>query len=201
MNSWNISGEILSLGVKGKQYPKLWIKTRLSAPKGVQIDNTLFLNFDIPNQSVKYSDYIQTQYQSKPFFILIDSTIAPITKNKLNANKEWEKETVIGVKGKLHSLHISDKRFEQINVGLVKGKVSEFGYFMESNHCKYIVEERYRNVATNQWASRKVPLLSLGQPEFGDPTGKEVFCTAELCGVIPPNTQRVYGLIKTMTVL
>lgn len=204
MNNWNISGEILKNGIRGKEYPKLWLQVQLDLPKEITIpSNKLFINFDLDknptSKNGKIGEFVKNKVQTCHFFFLHEAMITTINQSKKDDKGEWISEEIIGVKGKVGNLTLSDKRIEAINLGLVQGKVVKYAEDSTTSVSKFIVEERYRNPSTNEWKSRLIPLLyngSAGQ----DLTNKYVFVTASLCGTTPDNQSKVYGSVKKLII-
>ena len=200
MNIWNFSGEVLKHGIKGTKYPKLWLQVRLPHPSGWVLDNNnLFLNFDFDaNPSTKggkICSYIKDRLDKDRFFFLHEAFVTGIQIGK-KVGEEWINEEVPGIKGRVSNLKLSSKPFQDINIGLVQGTVSQYFYNEEENVSKFIVEDRYRNPKDNTWKSRKIPLLLPVKME--DLTGKQVFAQAAICGKTPQKIDKVYGLVKKL---
>ena len=210
MNVWCISGEVLKYGVKGgQQYPKLWIHVLTSSPKDSAIqDNKIFINFDLdPNNTTKKgrsSEFIKSRLEQGDRFIFVpDCMVTMINSSKKTANGEWTKEEIIGIKSKVENIVLSNDRFDDINLGLVRGPAQKYYFDAENNLEKFVVEERYRNPKTNEWKSRTIPILNKlasGQQPQGDLGGKFVFVQAAMCGVTPSGENKTYGWAKKLIV-
>lgn len=203
MNTWSLTGEILNVGVKGKQYPKLWIQVSISSPHNSTIqDNKLFITFDSnqdPNSNIgRLAANIQHSYKERPFFLLTDATMSKIQHSKKNDKGEWENYELPGLKGKLSNLIIANTRFSPLNIGLIKGKVSSHLVELESTMSKFVVEESYRTPNDNKWKTRPIPILGETTESL---TNKIVFVTASLCGITPSRESKTYGWANKIMVL
>jgi hypothetical protein len=203
MNTWNITGEVLKWGVKGSdKYPKLWVYVQLSSPKDSNIqDNKIFLNFDIDTNTNskrgRIGELIKHKLQTNPFIFVSDLMITMISTSK-KVGEEWQKEEIVGVKGKIENIALSTNRYEVMNVGLLKGPVLAYHVDQQTNTRKMIIEERYRNPATNEWKSRNIPVMGLAIPDEPDLTGKIVFVSGSLCGVTPDGGNKTFGWTKNL---
>lgn len=203
MNNFNISGEILKFGIKGTQYPKLWIQAQLASPKELDIEhNRFFINFDIdPNPNSKkgkVAEYIKSKLQNCSFFFLSEAMITQIKLSK-KVGDTWETEETTGVKANINNLVLASNRFEPINVGLCKGKVTAYTYTESTQYSKIMLEERYRNPLNNEYKSRHIPILYKGSFGF-DITNSFLFTYNMLCGTTPSKESKVYALAKKVVV-
>jgi hypothetical protein len=207
MNVWNLSGEVLKWGVKGgAQYPKLWIHIQCPSPKNSTItDNKIFLNFDLdPNNTTKRgrsSEFIKARLEKGDRFIFVpEAMITMISSSKKGADGQWTKEELIGAKSKVENIVLSTDRFDDINIGFVRGPVQKYYYDQENDLQKFIIEEKYRNPSTNEWKSRIIPILVKLPSSKDDLTGKFVFVQASMCGVMPNGENKTYGWANKLIV-
>jgi len=203
MNNFNISGEILRFGIKGTQYPKLWIHAQLISPKELDIEhNKVFINFDIdPNPNSKKgkaAEYVKSKLQTSSFFFVSEAMITQVKLSK-KVGDTWETEETTGIKANINNLTLSSSRIDSVNIGLCKGKVSAYTYTESTDYSKIMVEERYRNPLNNEYKSRYLPMLYKGSMG-SDITGRTVFVNAMLCGMTPNRESKVYGLAKKIIV-
>lgn len=199
MNSWNITGEIVRYGIKGTKFQQLWIQARLALPKGLTIpENQVFINFPYdPNPSSKAGKtcaYINSQLSATNpcrFFFISDATVGPVKLNRKGEDGEWVTEEITGVRGKINHFHLSEKRFPEMNLGLIEGKILNIADMGE--YSKFIISERYRNPQDNTWKSRDVPILALTADLPDVVVSRNLFLETALCGVTPSGESKVYG--------
>ena len=188
MNTWNLSGEVLRHGIKGSKYPKLWIHVGISSPKGSGInDNKVFINFDLDDNAQsplgKVGEYIKNKLTSNNQIFISEAMVAPIQTSKKDVDGNWSNEDITGVKGKIRNITLSNTRYPVINSGIAKGAVTKYLYNPATKEEKFVVADKYRNVKTNEWKARDVPIL---RREVEDPlnlTDKYVFVEGNLCGI------------------
>jgi len=204
MNNWNISGEVLRHGIKGSKYPKLWIQVELQSPIPSISENKLFISFDLdPNPSSKAGkagEYIKNKLENSNYFFLQEGLIAMVQTSKKLDNGEWQNEDVIGFKGRLNNLSLSNNSFDNINMGLACGIVSKYNHDQEKKIERFIIEEKYRNVKTGEWKSRPIPILREEVSESNPLIGKKVFVFAKLCGATPEGEAKIFGLSKKLII-
>lgn len=210
MNIWNLSGEILKHGIKGTQYPMLWMLVRLPSPTGFNLqDNKVFVNVDIPtgnSKMVRVADYVKSklkEFQDKSLFVcLADVSVVPIKVGKKKDDGTWENEEVTGLKAKLGNLYLSEARYPTMNTGFIMGNVShelkvEAGY-------KLIVQDRYRNVSTNEWKTRPAPIYYPFNNSHKTDTsyqGKNALVNGSICGQTPEGESKIYIWANQVTSL
>lgn len=195
INSWNVTGEVLRFGVKGKQYPKLWVQLQLPLPKNSTLsENKVFVNFDLdPNTSSKngkIGQFIQSKLETAKFACLTDATIAYINTSKKLEDGTWANEEVIGIRGKLLHFNLSDNRYPIINHGFAKGIASKYNF--NNKEERFIIDDKYRNPKTNEWKTRHIPVLDTNVDSPVDLTGKSVFVSGSLCGTTPSGESKVF---------
>jgi len=187
MNIWNLSGEVLRHGIKGSKYPKLWVHVGTSSPTGSGInDNKFFVNFDLDTnlQSAngKVGEFVKNKLQTAKFVFISEAMVADIQKSVKDSDGNWTNEYVTGVKAKIKNIKLSDERYPVLNDGIAKGAVSKYYYDPASKIEKFIVEDRYRNVKTNEFKTRDIPVMRQGVENPEDLSGKYVFVKGTLCG-------------------
>lgn len=203
MNSWNLSGEVLRSGIKGKQYPKLWVQLDIAAPQGYHLsDNRVFINFDLDlnKQSNKgrVGEFVQSQLEKCRFAFVSDITVCKMKQSKKNSAGEWESEEIIGLKSNIKNIVLADSRYPIINQGAISGNVSKFGHDVQKKLSKFVVEDRYRTPKDNTWHSRPIPVLSADTTDDSDLTGKSVFVDGAICGQTPAGENKVYIWTKNL---
>lgn len=204
MNNWNISGEVLRHGIKGSKFPKLWIQVGLQSPHPSISENKLFITFDLdpnPNSKAgKAGEYIKSKLENSNYFFLQEGLVAMIQVSKKLDNGDWQNDDVIGFKGRLNNLALSNNSFDDINMGFACGIVSKYSYDIDKKLERFIVEEKYRNVKTGEWKSRPIPILREQTEEPNSLVDKKVFVFAKLCGVTPEGEAKVFGLSKKLII-
>ena len=206
MNSWNLSGEVIRSGVKGKQYPKLWLQVAIPSPRDSLVqDNKVFITFDSdanPNSRLgKIAEYIKATVASKKFIFVSECMIAPIRQSRKLESGEWENYDVTGIRGKLPNITLSSDRFELINLGIVKGLVIASGYDEEKQAYKFVVEERYRTPIDNKWRSREIPMLYKSEDSSIKLDNRNIFVTASLCGTTTDRESKTFGWTNKIILL
>lgn len=197
MNIWNLSGEVLRHGIKGSKYPKLWIHVGTSLPKGSGLsDNKIFINFDLDaneqSPAGKVGAYIKNKLNSANQIFISEAQVANIQKSKKDSEGNWTNEDVVGVKGKIRNIALSDSQYPIMNSGLAKGAVTKYFYNSETKEEKFIVADKYRNVKTNEWKTRDVPIMRPGVENPIDLTSKYVFVEGTLCGTTLTGESKTY---------
>jgi hypothetical protein len=202
MNNWNISGQILKHGIKGNQYPKLWIQVELYSPKELTLpNNRFFINFDIDTNSQskkgRAAEFIKSKLENNKFFFLREAMVAPIKVSEKDKDGNWLNKEVTGVKANIMNLNLFSDRQDNINIGILYGKIVTYAYNAEQNMSKIILEERYRNIQTNEFKSRQIPVMMIGELS-GNPVDTYCFVSAMLCGTTPSGESKVYGFAKNI---
>lgn len=197
MNEWNLSGEILRHGIKGKKYPKLWIHVGISSPPGSNlVDNNVFINFDIdanPNSKAgKIAEFIKDKLKDSNYIFVSNVMVANIPKSKKLDDGTWETTEVTGLKGKIYNIYLGDTRFPVINQGCVEGNVDKYGYDAEHDTEKFIIEDKYRNPKTSEWKARPVPVLNAKPNSPSNIAGKRAFVQGSICGVTSTGESKTY---------
>jgi len=187
MNIWNLSGEVLRHGIKGSKYPKLWIQVGTSSPRESGInDNKLFINFDLdanPQSPLsKIGEFIKNKLNTSTQIFVSEAMVANIQTSKKDAEGNWTNEDIIGVRGRVSNIALSNVRHPVINDGIVKGAVTKYFYNPETKEEKFIVADKYRNVKTNEWKTRDVPVMRRSVEDPINLASKYVFVKGTLCG-------------------
>lgn len=187
MNIWNLSGEILRHGIKGSKYPKLWIHVSTSSPKGTVLnDNKIFINFDLDanpqSPAGKIGEFIKNKLKTNTQIFISEAMVAKIQTSKKDADGNWTNEDIIGVKGRIRNIALSETPYPIINSGIAKGAVTKYFYNPETKEEKFVVADKYRNVKTNEWKARDVPVLRQGIDNPMNLTSKYVYVDGTLCG-------------------
>lgn len=153
MNCFNISGQVKAFGEKGTTYKTLWVSIELPTE---QTPNVVFVQFPLDanasSRKGKLGEYIKSQLQKGMSIFISDVTMTPLKFSKKNEAGEWVQEERIGLRGGLSNI-ILGGNYTAVNLALVEGKVTKH------NEKKLIVEESYRNPASNEWKTRPIPVL------------------------------------------
>jgi len=196
MNCWNFSGDLLGYGRRGSEkFPKIWLRVRLPSarvPLPTDKDDTvlvqeniLFVNIDLPQTEAgsRFEDAIKTAN----YIFVHNATMAAIKRSKKLPNGTWDTTDVRGIKAKINSIAVYDKKPPDINKAVIHGKV------VKQQDNVIVVEERYRNVATGEWLTREIPLVSSKDLDTNLPS-KYVTAFAQLLGVTRDGVSKVYGV-------
>lgn len=202
MNNWNVTGEVLKHGIKGAQYPKLWVHISLHSPKELNLpSNKIFINFDIdPNPQSKKgrtAEFIKSRLDTDRFIFIREAMVVPVKVSKKDEQGGWISEEVTGVKSNISNINLFKTRPDNVNIGIVYGKIVSYQYNPNVNMSKVLLEERYRNIKTNEFKSRQIPICVIGELE-GNPIDTYCFVNAMLCGTTPSGEGKVYGFAKNI---
>lgn len=205
MNTWFLSGEVIKVGIKGKQYPKLWIQLVTTTPKDSSLQtNKLFITCDSDaNQNSKLgrlADQIQHQSNTNKFIFIHDAMMAKIQHSKKLDSGEWEVTELPGFKAKLPNISLSSERYPLANTGIVKAKATNVKYDFEAKAYKFILEEQYRTPTDNKWKTRLIPMYYPSEEKL-DMENKQVFITASACGVTLTGESKAYGWANKLIIL
>lgn len=199
MNYWDLSGTILATGIKGTQYPKLWIKLELepvtfftgSVKRSID-RNQVFINYSLdPNSQSKAGqrdNFFKSNLAKDKFLLATNCTMGPIKRSRKTESGEFENYFETGLTAKVGNSTIYETRVDTINYGMVMGEVSS------QNSEKIIVAERYK-VPDGTWKHRDVPLYIPSLTT--NILGKKIYVIANCCGTTPSNESKVFGLVKT----
>jgi hypothetical protein len=208
MNIWNVTGEVLRYGVKGKMYPKLWIHLNIPSPPSSGLtDNKLFVNFDLDTNlqspNGKIGEFIQRKLKDVRYAFLSELMVTKIKTSKKDAEGNWINEDIVGVKGRLRNIKLFDSIPTVLNSGFVSGNVSKYHYNESSKQEKLIVGDRYRNPKTNEWGTRDVPVLYnyFESDTTTNLTSKSVFIDGALCGTSLDGQSKTYIWAKKKIIL
>lgn len=187
MNVFNLSGEVIRHGVKGKQWPKLWVQVSASSPQGSGLnDNKLFINFDLDanlqSPVGKIGEYIKNKLDSSRYIFMSEVMVTKLPTSKKGDDGNWIKGEIIGAKGKVRNIQLYTTIPPVINTGFASGNVMRYNFNEETKEEKFIVGDRYRNVKTNEWKTRDIPVLRSNVTDPKDLTSKQVFVEGTLCG-------------------
>ena len=184
LNCFNISGTVLSHGIKGTQYPKLWIKVQLESVN-IKHNNTtipdvqIFLNFDLDaNESSnkgKYGSHIKNELTTKQFIMVKDLTFTNIARGKKNEAGEWTNVEEPGLKTNIRNIVLADTRMPSINTGLITGTV------IKQADNKILLKQQYRIPGEKgfTYKDREVPLY-LDTDIKQDILGKKIFVQGKI---------------------
>jgi hypothetical protein len=187
MNSWNISGEVLRHGIRGSKFPKLWIQISLPSPKRSTLsDNKIFINFDLDtnlqSSTGKVGEFIKNKLNSCRYIFVSECMVTKIQTSKKDEAGNWTNEDIVGVKGKIGNIVLSTAPYPIINSGVAKGAVTKYNYNPDTKEEKFIVADKYRNIKTNEWNTRDVPIMRCEVESPVNLTSKYVFVEGTLCG-------------------
>jgi hypothetical protein len=175
---------VLAHGVKGTQYPKLWIKVKLESVN-IKHNNTtipdihIFLNFDLdPNESSnkgKYGSFIKNALTTKKFIMVNDLTFTNISRGKKNEAGEWTNVEEPGLKTNIRNIVLSDTEMPSINIGLITGTVTK------QSDNKILLKQQYRIPGEKgfTYKDREVPLY-LDTDIKQDILGKKIFVQGKI---------------------
>ena len=199
MNTWQLSGNIEGHGIKGKKFPTMWIAINLPLTKlGIDRPNKVFVTLDIDPSTTstngRLAEHIKHTISKDKFIVAHECLVTGIPFSKKKDDGEWETIHKPGLKTTVRRISLLDRRPEEINVGLIQGKV------VTHSKDKIIVEDRYRIPSTGEWKSRNIPLL-LPRVATNSLVGKSILAQAQACGVTPEGESKFFGLVEKFMIL
>lgn len=175
MNSWNITGRVKAHGVRGKQYPVLWVSMEIATKDGKL--HTIFPNFDMPATKAKQAEFIQSKLAKDLNIMIVDASVVPIKMSKKAADGvSWETEERLGVKCSMSGLKFLEGQFQSFNTGMIDGKV------IKAAGNKLVLEQNYRIPNKNEFKTRNINVMLDDSicHMFTNPLDKHMVLTGEV---------------------
>lgn len=192
MNSFQFTGKVKKFGIRGKQFPEMWILIQLPKVKvspSEEIDgNKVFIHVRL--NAGKSCEMLKAKMAEGLNVLVTEAFITDIKRSKKNEDTgEWEEEIVTGIRASASNIHIKDYELPPVNYGTLKCKV------IKQRGRQLMLEEQYRfpkKEGGMETGTRNVPVL-LEQDPKKDLSGRMLFCVAALCGVTPDGRSKVYA--------
>ena len=146
-------------------------------------------------KEAKFSEYLANNLKDSSFVLMHSMKIAKVRRAE-KVNDEWVEKQITGLTCSAKQVKVFDLVGDHFNSGIIVGKVSQ------ETGAKLIVQESYRNVKSNTWEHRDVPVLVPDKLNKNTSyINKMIFCQGKVVGRTSDGTAKVYVLADYISLI
>lgn len=146
-------------------------------------------------KDAKYSNYLVTNLKDNSFVLMHSMKIGKVRRAE-KVNDEWVEKQITGLICSAKQVKVFDLVGDHFNSGIIIGKVSQ------ETGPKLIVQESYRNVKSDTWEHRDVPILIPDKANKNSSyINKTIFCQGQVVGRTNDGTAKVYVLADYISIV